>query len=111
MPLVDIDWDDMTRNPCRKRDLTWSAYSPVLGHEQRTTTGDTFDSAEESAATSVLGMRRHLNRCRHPRELSSLRDHGIIRTQCELQNRHCGAENAILHRILLLQNGTATRAV
>src|SRR6185312_13998428 len=70
----------------------------VLRHEEGAATGYALDGAEEAAATAMLGVGGHLDGGRHPGELASLRDDGVVGAEGELEDRHGGAENAILHR-------------
>jgi hypothetical protein len=97
MPSGDFDRDDMPRNASGESDLAGGANRPVLGHEERATTGNAPDGPEETPASRMLGMCSHLDRGGHPGKLACLVDHGIVRAKGKFEDGHCGADNAMLH--------------
>src|SRR5271170_766142 len=94
---VHVNGDDVAGHARREGDLAGPTDGAVLGHEQRATTCDALDGSEESAATRMLRMRRHLNRRGHPGEFARLRDDRVVGPESELKYGHRCAENAILH--------------
>ncbi len=80
-----------------------AAHGAVFGHEQASSARHSFQRTEESSAPAKLGVRLHLDGAAHPGKLSGFGDHGLVRLQGELENRHGGADNTALHGKSLLK--------
>ena len=53
----------------------------------------------------MLGVGVHLNGLTHPGELTGLGDDGVVMVELKLQNRHGGADDAVLHVCLPYLSG------
>jgi len=74
-----------------------SSIGTVLGHEEGSTAGDALENTEEATATGVLGVGGHLDGLAHPGELARLGDDGVVVVERELEDRHGGADDSMLH--------------
>jgi len=94
---ADLDGNYVSGEFCGEGQFARGAHGAILGHEKCSSAHNTLERAENSTATSKLGVRGHLNRAAHPGKLTGLRDDGVIGIEDKLKDRHSGADNLIAH--------------
>src|SRR5665213_1023541 len=95
----DLHRQDLAGQLRREREQARSARRRVLGHEPRTPGDGTAQGAHETALLATGGGRRlHLDRHRHPGQLTRLGIHLVAGLHAELEHgQHC-ANDLWLHR-------------
>ncbi len=94
-----LDRDDVAGDASGEGDLAGRADGTVFRHEERAAACDSLDRSEEAATAGVLGVGGHLDGGGHPGKFACLRDDGVVGAEGELEDRHGGAEDAVLHDV------------
>src|SRR5579872_926048 len=97
MSRRDFDWNDVAGKFGGKGEFADCAEGAVFGHKDGAATGNAFDHAEETAATSELRVRRHLDGAAHPGKFSGLGDDRVVGIEKKFEDRHGGSGDAALH--------------
>jgi len=98
---ADFDRDDVAGDAGGECDLAGCSEGAVFGHEEGAAAGYALECSEKAAASAELGVCGHLDGLAHPRKLSGLRDYAVVVVKKEFEDGHGGADNAVLHELLL----------
>src|SRR4249920_2691566 len=93
----DLYGHDMTWHLGSECDFARHAEGAVLSHKDTSAPSDTFENSKQTSAASHLSMCCHLDRRRHPRELSALRKYAFVGIELYFEHRHGGALKFRLH--------------
>ena len=103
----DLERKDLSWQPRREGDHARRALRRVLGHEDRAAAERALEHAADAATAAHLRRRLHHDRLGHPGELSSLGEQGLTRVERDLEHGHGGADDPVLHQVVLRACGVA----
>src|ERR1700751_4437240 len=101
---TDLDRQNVSGNARSKGQLAGRADCAVLSHEEASAAGHTLEGYKDAAATSELRVGGHLDGGAHPREFSCFGDDRLVGIKREFEDGHGGADDAVLHYVLLTQS-------
>src|ERR1700683_608523 len=93
----DLQRQDMPRHAGGESQLAGPAQGAVLGHKQAAAAGNSLECAKEAPASGELRVGGHLDVGGHPGKLARLGNDGVVVLELELEYRHGGASDAVLH--------------
>src|SRR5579864_4350859 len=100
---ADFNRENVAGNLGGEGDFAARADGPVLGHEERSTTGYALDHTEQAAASGHLRVRGELDGTGHPGKFAGFGNDGFVGFEGEFEHRHGGADDLGLHEELLLR--------
>src|SRR5579862_1895537 len=94
----DVERKDHAWEPGGERDHASCTLRRVLGHEDRAASEGALEHAADATAAAHLSRGLHDDRLGHPGELSRLGEDRLPWVEGDLEHRHGGADDPVLHQ-------------